>query len=660
MAGLPTTEEATSRFMSSHQPIEPHRRKSPLGRIVARLHRQHLARQEAEQSLANILEASGAKPLPPAPSDRLLKVGSTALKEGVARSPQARRLAEAARRHVEATDDDGPGRVQRALHEPRRVLNMLVEGEAGGVPALPGATAPKALPGETIHAGHAASVVATRYGAHLLVLAVVLLVVFAGSAPALHARVIEEHQVTGAHDDLTEPEGALLPSTVLAPAESGDFLVNPAMPITQLPDRMQTITANAGDTPATVAARFNLDVTTVLAANNLLDPDEPLPAGKPLVILPFDGVTHTVVAGDTLESIAQRYAVDPSTITDFKPNHVDGNGSLVAGQVLVVPGGLPPYRDGIFAYHTRAGDTLDSIAEKFNLDTQTIVEANPDLNPDAPITPDTELRILPLPGVAVIVQAGDTVAGLADTYNTDPHAITSFAPNGIQGDLLPKPGTLVIVPGGQLPDATMDVAEAAPDEASADAPADAQADGPAAPAVAANVAPRPAQQPSTRGSQKPPSSAAAAPKPPPAKSTKPAPTKPKTTTTTSGASAKGSGRFMWPVNGTITQYFWRKHNGLDIAIRAGTPIHAADSGEVVQAGWRTDGLGYAVQIDHHNGYVTIYGHMIRQPAVRVGQLVARGQVIGYIGSTGHSTGPHVHFIIRTPSRRYFNPLGFLP
>ena len=80
------------------------------------------------------------------------------------------------------------------------------------------------------------------------------------------------------------------------------------MPITQLPDRTQTITANAGDTPATIAARFNLDVTTVLATNNLLDPDEPLPAGKTLLILPFDGLTYHRPAGDTLESIAQRYA----------------------------------------------------------------------------------------------------------------------------------------------------------------------------------------------------------------------------------------------------------------------------------------------------------------------------------------------------------------
>jgi murein DD-endopeptidase MepM/ murein hydrolase activator NlpD len=80
---------------------------------------------------------------------------------------------------------------------------------------------------------------------------------------------------------------------------------------------------------------------------------------------------------------------------------------------------------------------------------------------------------------------------------------------------------------------------------------------------------------------------------------------------------------------------------------------------VVRSGWRTDGLGYAVVIDHHNGYVTIYGHQVRHPPVKVGQYVTRGQVIGYVGSTGRSTGPHVHFIIRTPGRHYYNPLKLL-
>ncbi len=121
----------------------------------------------------------------------------------------------------------------------------------------------------------------------------------------------------------------------------------------------------------------------------------------------------------------------------------------------------------------------------------------------------------------------------------------------------------------------------------------------------------------------------------------------------------GTGHFIWPTTGRITQGFSRRHNGIDIATSRGTPLRASDTGEVIWAGWRTDGLGYAVIIDHHNGYVTVYGHQMRQPSVRVGQYVARGQVIGYVGSTGHSTGPHVHFIIRTPDHRYLNPLNLL-
>ena len=87
---------------------------------------------------------------------------------------------------------------------------------------------------------------------------------------------------------------------------------------------------------------------------------------------------------------------------------------------------------------------------------------------------------------------------------------------------------------------------------------------------------------------------------------------------------------------------------------------AADSGRIIWSGWRTDGLGYCVMIDHLNGLLTVYGHMIRQPPVYVGQYVSRGQVIGYIGSTGHSTGPHVHFMVKVGSgRNYRNPLAYL-
>ncbi|HEV2526944.1 MAG TPA: peptidoglycan DD-metalloendopeptidase family protein [Thermomicrobiales bacterium] len=87
------------------------------------------------------------------------------------------------------------------------------------------------------------------------------------------------------------------------------------------------------------------------------------------------------------------------------------------------------------------------------------------------------------------------------------------------------------------------------------------------------------------------------------------------------------------------------HDGLDIAAEQGTPIIASDGGTVTFAGWCECGLGYYVEIDHGNGYVTRYGHMASQPYVSLGQQVSQGEVIGPIGSTGFSTGPHIHFMV---------------
>lgn len=87
------------------------------------------------------------------------------------------------------------------------------------------------------------------------------------------------------------------------------------------------------------------------------------------------------------------------------------------------------------------------------------------------------------------------------------------------------------------------------------------------------------------------------------------------------------------------------HDGIDLAAPMYTELHAADGGTVTAAGWCDCGLGYYVQIDHGNGIQTIYGHMAEQPYVTTGQLVARGDAIGPVGSTGASTGPHTHFMV---------------
>jgi murein DD-endopeptidase MepM/ murein hydrolase activator NlpD len=118
--------------------------------------------------------------------------------------------------------------------------------------------------------------------------------------------------------------------------------------------------------------------------------------------------------------------------------------------------------------------------------------------------------------------------------------------------------------------------------------------------------------------------------------------------------------FIWPVNGPVTSGFgerWgRMHEGIDIGVGYGTPIHAAASGRVVYAGWM-DGYGNLVAIDHGRGISTAYGHQ-SSIAVSNVQTVSQGQVIGYVGCTGHCFGPHLHFEVRINGSPV-DPLGYL-
>jgi murein DD-endopeptidase MepM/ murein hydrolase activator NlpD len=120
-----------------------------------------------------------------------------------------------------------------------------------------------------------------------------------------------------------------------------------------------------------------------------------------------------------------------------------------------------------------------------------------------------------------------------------------------------------------------------------------------------------------------------------------------------------TGSFIWPTEGFISQTFGGGHSGLDIANVAGTPVYAADGGTVSFAGWNGAGLGYAVAIEHGAGLQTWYGHFGDVPAVALGQPVAQGDYLGAMGSTGRSTGPHLHFIVVLDAQNQ-DPLGWLP
>jgi murein DD-endopeptidase MepM/ murein hydrolase activator NlpD len=246
-------------------------------------------------------------------------------------------------------------------------------------------------------------------------------------------------------------------------------------------------------------------------------------------------------------------------------------------------------RDSIIDYKVQEGDTVASIATKFGISSATIRWEN-NFSGDK-IKIGQTLKIMPVTGIAHTVVKGDTVYSIAKKYDADSQAIVDFPFNTFTDDETFELaiGQTVIVPDGIMP-------------------------------VAA-VAPRARQ------------------------------------ITPDAGSVTASGQFVWPTSGTITQRFSWYHPGLDIANSTGTLNIAADSGRVMYAGWDASGYGNTVLIDHGNGYKTRYAHM-SQVMVISGQNIGRGQAIGKMGSTGHSTGPHTHFEIYLNGVRV-NPLNYL-
>jgi murein DD-endopeptidase MepM/ murein hydrolase activator NlpD len=493
----------------------------------------------------------------------------------------------------------------------------------------------------------AASQWVTRYATHLVILLVVGVLVALGGLKTLTVQGAFPNGMHAADlytgTDLTDGDQAnngadgqdytiTLPRTEL---DTGAAVANNS--VNQAPGTApQAATGNAvqytvaqGDTIESIAAKYKLLPETVMGSNGIYDPEEQLTSGRVLVIPPIDAMYYVVAQGDTLDSIAQRFQVEPDVIASYQVNNIS-NGAVQPGQAILVPGGMMPPREATISYTVRPGDSLRDIAARFGVDVPTMLNSNNIPDPDN-LQIGSQLSVLPVPGVEYKVRKGDNLNTIADRFGVSPQMILDYPPNHLTVDSALKIDQVLMVPGGSPQEQVV---------------------------AAARL------EPVARGPERPPERQPQQPAPAPAKPTpKPqAKAAPAAAASTNNSPKSGTGRFMWPVNGVITQYFTRRHNGLDIAIRAGTPIHAADSGRVIWAGWRTDGLGYCVMIDHLNGYTTVYGHMIRQPPVYVGQYVSRGQVIGYIGSTGHSTGPHVHFLIKVgggTSHVYRNPLAYL-
>jgi LysM repeat protein len=219
-----------------------------------------------------------------------------------------------------------------------------------------------------------------------------------------------------------------------------------------------------------------------------------------------------------------------------------------------------------------------------------------DLSARSIIRPGQKIKIMPVDGVVYKVKSGDTLIKISNTYKSDVNEIMSF--NGLASAGTLSVGQTLILPGGSEP-------------------------------------------------------------PPPAPKNTLITTKIKQVFTPAEDTSSNT-RLLWPTSARrVTQYYNWSHRGVDIAGPVGTPIYAADDGVVTFSGWNDSGYGRLVIVDHQNGLFTRYAHASRN-LVQKGDVVKRGDVIQLMGSTGRSTGPHIHFeVLKGNLSNRLNPFDFI-
>jgi murein DD-endopeptidase MepM/ murein hydrolase activator NlpD len=314
-----------------------------------------------------------------------------------------------------------------------------------------------------------------------------------------------------------------------------------------------------------------------------------------------------------LRELLRRPAAPAKVRADLAQNAQGADTALAPGQELVIPAlsaasaadgadgaQAAPLQQTSQSYVVQPGDSLGTIALQFDLDVPTLLGSNELDDPDL-LPVGLELTILPVRGVLYPVGEGDTLNRIARRYGLEVRDV--LLANGIEDSDLIRAGQELVLPGAK--------------PLFAGSPSRGEPGGSAAPALAAE----PAQAPLAT--------------------------------------------FIWPASGPITTYFgqvgWtspRGHSGLDIAAPWGAPIAAAAGGQVVLATRAGGPYGIEVIVDHGNGLRTVYGHL-SELDVTAGEWVERGQLLGLVGSTGFSTGPHLHFEVRQ-NGELRDPLGYLP
>lgn len=261
-------------------------------------------------------------------------------------------------------------------------------------------------------------------------------------------------------------------------------------------------------------------------------------------------------------------------------------------------------REEEFKYEVKSGDTLSEIAKQFNIPMREIVEQNQIANPHR-LSIGQKLTIRKATQ-QYVVHYGDSLEEIASSKGIDIDKIIAHNSFLQDNDDILFPGQKIEIP---------------------------------------TIAPEPIHQPIATPKQQQKSSNVMI-----------------ASTDNAEVSQTNLGSFAWPVKGRLTSSFgmrWgRMHNGMDIANSVNTPIGAARAGTVIAAYYNRGGYGNLIILDHGNGVETYYAHL-NKINVKVGQKVGQGEVIGLLGSTGNTTGPHLHFEIRL-NHKPLNPIKYLP
>lgn len=292
-----------------------------------------------------------------------------------------------------------------------------------------------------------------------------------------------------------------------------------------------------------------------------------------------------------------------SSLPDYSPDKSYESIERSANPDTVLPAGV---RDTVVEYEVASGDSLFGIAEEYEVEPETILYANYGVLNDDPhlISIGDKLKIPPVDGILYEWQQYDTLEEVAARYHAEVDNILLYSGNDLDiTNPVIDPGANIMIPGGYRDLVqTWVVAVTAGTNSG----------------VTATIA------------------------------------GPGSCTPTGGY--YGSLSFVWPTPyyGQISgNDYWSGHQGIDAMCYEGDSIFASDSGVVIYAGSISGGYGNLVAIDHQNGYLTLYAHLSGF-AVSCGQSVTQGSVIAYCGSTGNSTGAHLHFEVRYDSG-FINP-----